>query len=110
MACLLPPHTVNALRSEGHWDFAWVCYAVPRGTVSEAAASSPARGEFKTAPVKAAIEDLHAECLYDISAATLHHWVELTHQYALRLARPMLTDDRIWKAWDAVEKDLGHDW
>ena len=110
MACLLPPHAVNALRSGGHWDFAWVCCVVPRGTVSVAAASSPARGEFNIAPVKAAIEDLHAECLCDVSAAALHHWVELTHQYALRLARPMLTDDRIWKAWDAVGKDLGHDW
>ncbi|MDB4491611.1 helix-turn-helix transcriptional regulator [bacterium] len=110
MACLLPPHTVNALRSDGHWDFAWVRYFEPRGVVPVATANSPAQGEFNATPVKNAIEGLHAECMGDASTAVLHHWAELTHQYVQRFVRPRLTDNRIWKAWEAVEKDLGHDW
>ena len=112
-ACLLPPHTVNALKvgdSEA-WSFAWVRYLEPQGVVPIATAKSPARGEFDANPLKAAIEGLRGELAGDDSAAAVqHHWVELIHAYVLRFATPVDIDDRVWKAWAKVETDLGGEW
>ena len=91
-------------------EFAWVRYLEPRSSeVPVATANSPASGSFSGIPIKLAIEGLISECseVGDGEAAIRNHWVELIHSYVLRFARPRLADDRIWKAWDAVESDLG---
>ncbi|MDG2122102.1 MAG: helix-turn-helix transcriptional regulator [Verrucomicrobiales bacterium] len=112
-ACLLPPHTVNALKvgRSKRWSFAWVRYLEPRGVVPVATAQSPSRGEFDPEPIKCAIEGLRAEVSREIeSVAIQHHWVELIHGYVGRFAMPMNTDERVWKAWERVEAALGMEW
>ncbi|MFT4550590.1 MAG: AraC-like DNA-binding protein [Verrucomicrobiales bacterium] len=112
-ACLLPPHTVNALKvgRSKKWEFAWVRYLEPRGVVPVATANSPARGGFDPKPLRFAIQGLHAEAGdTHRSVATQHHWVELIHGYVARFATPMHADERVWKAWEKVAADLGNDW
>ena len=112
-ACLLPPHTINALRvgKSKSWSFVWVRYIEPIGVVPMATANSPARGSYDPQPIKSGIEGLRAEAVSgEDSVAMQHHWVELIHGYVGRFAKPLHTDERVWKAWGKVEADLGADW
>ncbi len=115
MAALLPPHSVNALRtgSSKRWHFAWVRYLEPRGVGTPVAtATSPAMGPYDAHPIKLAIEGFAAEHASPSQgeAAIRNHWVQLVHHYVLRFSRPLAADDRIWRAWDTVSKDLGRTW
>ena len=112
-ACLLPPHTVNALKigKSASWSFAWVRYLEPPEVVPVATANSPSRGPFDPKPIRCAIEGLRAEASAESqSAAIQHHWVELIHGYVGRFATPLHADERVWKAWERVEAKIGGDW
>jgi AraC-like DNA-binding protein len=113
VACLLPPHTINALKAgkSKSWSFVWVRYLEPRGAVPVATAHSPASGTYDPLPLRRAFEGLHAETAGGSSNVALqHHWVELIHGYVRRFATPLHTDERVWKAWEKVSQDLGADW
>jgi AraC-like DNA-binding protein len=113
MACLLPPHTVNALKvgASGSWSFAWVRFLEPSGGVPVATANSPTRGAFDPDPMRHALLGLRAELSGTVeSMAMQHHWVELIHGYVARFATPLHTDERVWGAWEKVSADLGASW
>lgn len=111
-ACLLPPFVTNALKClpGKPWTFAWVRYRESREARPILSSISPVIGAFHTAPLKAAIEGLHAESTSQNAASALHHWSELVHQYVLRFAQPHSTDDRLWRVWQRVETDLARPW
>lgn len=111
-ACLLPPFVMNSLKCipGKSWHFAWVRYREAREVRPIVSSISPLTGSFDTAPLKAAIEGLHAESLSDQSASALHHWSELVHHYVLRFAQPHKSDDRLWRVWQRVETDLARPW
>jgi len=111
-ACLLPPFVMNALKClpGKSWNFAWVRYRETRETRPILSSISPVTGNFATAPLKAAIEGLHAESVSECGASALHHWSELVHHYVLRFAQPHSTDDRLWRVWQRVETDLARAW
>ena len=71
---------------------------------------SPITGTFDVAPLKAAIQGLHAESIADKGGSALHHWSELVHHYVVRFAQPHCTDDRLWRVWQLVETDLARLW
>ena len=111
-ACLLPPFVMNALKclSGKPWSFAWVRYREARETRPILSSISPVTGNFENAPLKAAIEGLHAESVSESGPSALHHWSELVHHYVLRFAQPHTTDDRLWRVWQRVETDLARPW
>lgn len=111
-ACLLPPFVMNALKClpGKSWNFAWVRYREERETRPILSAISPVTCTYDTAPLKAAIEGLYAECRSENGASALHHWSELLHHYVLRLAEPHSSDDRLWRVWQRVEFDLARAW
>ncbi len=111
-ACLLPPFMTNALKClpGKPWSFTWVRYREARETRPIVSSLSPITGSFDVAPLKAAIEGLHAESGSENSASALHHWSELVHHYVLRFAQPHSTDDRLWRVWQRVETDLAKSW
>ncbi len=111
-ACLLPPFVMNALKCipGKPWHFAWVRYREAREVRPIVSSISPVTGTFDTAPLKAAIEGLHAESHSDQGASALHHWSELVHHYVLRFAQPHTLDDRLWRVWQRVETDLARPW
>ena len=111
-ACLLPPFVMNALKClpGKTWKFAWVRYDESRESAPIVSSLSPVTGSFDPAPLKAAIEGLHAEASTTSSASALHHWVELIHHYVLRFAQPKSPDDRLWNLWQRVEADLEKPW
>lgn len=120
MACLLPPHMLNAFQCVAGraWEFVWVRYqAVPeqRPIVS---AGSPVLARFDAEPLRLAVLGLHAECRAkgavavpaSTSPAAMHHWVELIQTYVLRFAQPWQLDGRLSLLWEKVADDLGADW
>ena len=111
-ACLLPPFVMNALKClpGKPWSFAWVRYREARETRPILSSISPVTGNFENAPLKAAIEGLHAESVSESGPSALHHWSELVHHYVLRFAQPHTTDDRLWRVWQRVETDLARPW
>jgi len=111
-ACLLPPFVRNALRCvKGKpWHFAWVRYEESREVMPILSAVSPVVGPYDAAPLRRAVEGLHAEASGTHAAAPLHHWTELIHHYVLRFAQPIQPDDRLWRVWHEVEKSLARDW
>jgi AraC-like DNA-binding protein len=111
-ACLLPPFVTNAMKSTGRepWRMCWVRYLESRESNPIVSAGSPVLGAYDPQPLFHAIQGLHAECSGANAPASLHLWTELIHGYVLRFAQPHQTDARLWKLWDAVEKQLDHPW
>ena len=111
-ACLQPPFVMNALKClpGKPWKFAWVRYREVRNSRPIVSTISPVTGPFDPAPLQAAIAGLHAESSGVNGAAALHHWSELVHHYVLQFAQPHTADNRLWRAWQEVDRDLARDW
>ena len=111
--CLLPAFAPTAIRakSEQPWSFAWVRYEEARETSPILSSNSPVIQKGNALPLKHAIAGLSGELQNDTTQpATLHHWVELIHGFVARAASPFQDDDRLWRVWKAIEKDLARDW
>lgn len=111
--CLLPAfaHTGIRAANKKDWNFAWVRYEETREASPVLSASSPVIHRGIVHSVAHAIAGLHAELSDEIpEASSLHHWVELIHGFVAKAARPYQGDDRLWRVWDEVEKDLTRDW
>lgn len=111
--CLLPAFAPTAIRAKNNhlWSFAWVRYEEARETSPILSSNSPVIQKGNALPLKHAIAGLSGELQNkDSQPATLHHWVELIHGFVARAASPFQDDDRLWRVWKAVEKDLARDW
>jgi len=111
-ACLQPPFAANALKCvKGKpGDFCWVRYVESRDSLPIVSEISPVRGSYQAEPLHVAIQGLIAESTGAAVPASQHHWVELIHHYVLRFAQPHQEDERLFKLWHQVEKNLGADW
>jgi AraC-like DNA-binding protein len=111
-ACLLPPFVLNSLKCAARqpWSFAWVRYRESRASTPIISSASPVSGAFEGHALRAAIEGLHSETGSGPGPTALHHWTELIHHYVLRFARPHVPDERLWRMWQTVERDLKHPW
>jgi AraC-like DNA-binding protein len=111
--CLLPAFVPTAIRAKSDqvWHFAWVRYEEARETSPILSSNSPVIHKGSVDPLNFAIAGLSAELQRETSEpATLHHWVELIHGFVARAARPFQGDDRLWRVWKEVERDLARDW
>ncbi len=111
--CLLPAFAPTAIRAkrEEVWHFAWVRYEEARETSPILSSNSPVIHKGEVQPLNFSIAGLAAEMKRDDpEPATLHHWVELIHGFVARAAKPFQGDDRLWRVWNEVERDLAHDW
>ena len=111
-AFLLLPHMLNAFHAvEGHrWRFCWVRFEEPPRQQPSIAATSPRLARFHGAPLQHAILGLHEDSLTGGSPETLHHWIELIHDYVHAFARPWQRDDRLSKLWERVAAQLDAAW
>lgn len=111
--CLLPAFAPTAIRAkEGTmWHFAWVRYEEARETSPILSSDSPVIHSGSVDLLNFAIAGLAAELKRGKSEpAMLHHWIELIHGFVARAARPYQGDDRLWRVWKEVERDLARDW
>ncbi|MFK5921417.1 MAG: AraC family transcriptional regulator [Verrucomicrobiota bacterium] len=111
--CLLPAFAPTEIRARNNdtWEFAWVRYEEERERAPILSSNSPVIHKGIVHPLAYAIAGLAAELENDqAEPAALHHWVELIHGFVQRAARPYQGDDRLWRVWEAVEKDLTKNW
>jgi AraC-like DNA-binding protein len=111
--CLLPAFVPTSIRAKSDqvWHFAWVRYEEARETSPILSSNSPVIHKGSVHPLNHAIAGLAAEMKREhCEPATLHHWVELIHGFVARAARPFQGDDRLWRVWKEVERDLARDW
>ena len=111
--CLLPAfvHTGIRTTSKKTWHFAWVRYEEAREMSPILSTSSPVIRKSNVHPLANAIAGLSSEYLVaQPDQTSVHHWVELIHNFVTRAARPFQDDDRLWRLWEAVEKRLAHPW
>jgi len=112
MACLLPPHMLNAFHAvPGRpWHFVWVRYDSIPETRPLITASSPMLAQFQSDALVYAMEGLYAEAEHDASAAAQHHWIELLQGYVQQFAQPWQMDERLSRLWEQVNPRLSEDW
>ncbi len=111
--CLLPAFAHTGIRAVNKkvWDFAWVRYEESRETSPILSSSSPVIHSGGADALNHAIAGLHVEASRKSpEPAMLRHWVELVHGFVNRAARPYRGDDRLWRVWEKVEKDLVRSW
>ena len=111
--CLLPAFAHTGIRAANKkvWNFAWVRYEESRETLPILSSSSPVIHAGSVHALNHAIAGLHVEATREpAEPSMLHHWVELIHGFVSRAARPYQGDDRLWRVWEAVEKDLVRNW
>ncbi len=111
-ACVQPPFIPNALKTRRRklWKFCWVRYQETPQTQSIVSLHAPALGDFDAAPLKCAIEGLHAEVQASRSLHVQQKWSDLTHGYVDSFAQPFRGNDRLIDVWKAVEGHLAEDW
>jgi AraC-like DNA-binding protein len=112
MACLLPPHTLNAFHAvaDQEWRYCWVRYQQPPEQQPIASVSTPVLARYDCQPLRAAILGLHYECAGASVPSAMHHWVELIQTYVLRFAQPLQEDFRLWHLWENVAANLAEHW
>lgn len=111
--CLLPAFAPTGIRatSKQVWSFGWVRYHESRDTSPILSTNSPVIHQGEVHTLSHAIAGLFRETSgTQGDAGASHHWVELIHGFVVRAARPYQGDDRLWRVWQEVEKDLARDW
>jgi len=112
VACLSPPRVLNAFQAVpgSRWKFAWIRYEEPPHVRPMVSAASPVRVKCDGDTLWRIVSGLQAEWLRGASQRLVHHWIELAHGEAGRIAQPWQIEDRLWAVWDHVAGDLAADW
>lgn len=109
--CMAPPRVLNAFAAarEGRWHFCWLRLDEPEPVAPLVGASSPVRLQGGSDLVRA-MEGLREEWQTAKDPRMIHHWIELIHGAAKRLAQPFRADERLRLLWRSVKDDVTHDW
>jgi len=112
VACLAPPRVLNAFHAvpASRWRFAWIRYDEPEHVRPVVSAASPVRVRCDGDALWRILSGLWAEWEGSREPRLLHHWIELAHAEARRIAQPWNVDDRLWAVWDEVTHDLAAHW
>lgn len=112
VACLAPPRVLNAFHAVpgSRWRFAWIRYDEPEHVRPVVSAASPVRVKCHGDVLWRILSGLRAEWEGGKEQRLIHHWIELAHAEARRIAQPWNVDDRLWAVWDEVARDLAADW
>lgn len=73
-------------------------------------AASPVRVKSDANVLWRILSGLQAEWLGGKNPRLIHHWIELAHGEAGRIAQPWRIEDRLWAVWDHVRDNLADDW
>jgi AraC-like DNA-binding protein len=112
VACLAPPRVLNAFHSVRgvRWRFAWIRYDEPEHVRPLVSAASPVRVQCDAESLWRIVSGLRAEWEGARDSRLVHHWIELAHGEAKRIAQPWQVEERLWAVWDMVAADLAAEW
>ncbi len=111
-ACLQSPIGGPRLRSTSDepWTFGWVSYRENSKTIPQVCADVRMRGPFTAAPLRHAIEGLHAEASNQRRLGIMESWVDLIQSYVRTFTEPFNNNDRLQVVWSRVQSDLKEPW
>ena len=111
-ACMAPPRVPNAFLAlpRQSWDFLWMRYDEPSFVSPQVSAASPLKVKVDVDQLQRVWEGLRGEWDFSRDARALHHWIELVHHHARRLAEPWRRDERLRLLWEEVQSRLIEDW
>jgi len=112
VACLAPPRVLNAFHAVpgSRWRFAWIRYDEPEHVRPLVSAASPVRVRCEAESLWRIVSGLRAQWDGPRDPRLLHHWIELAHGEAKRIAQPWQVDERLWAVWEDVARDLTSEW
>jgi AraC-like DNA-binding protein len=112
VACLAPPRVLNAFHAMpgSRWRFAWIRYDEPEHVRPLVSAASPVRVRCEAESLWRIVSGLRAQWDGSRDPRLLHHWIELAHGEAKRIAQPWQVDERLWAVWEDVARDLASEW
>ena len=112
VACLAPPRVLNAFHAVpgSRWRFAWIRYDEPPHVRPVVSAASPVRVRCDSEALWRILAGLRAEWEGGGDVRLIHHWIELAHGEARRIAQPWHVEDRLWAVWDEVARDIAAYW
>ena len=112
VACLAPPRVLNAFHAMqgSRWRFAWIRYDEPEHVRPLVSAASPVRVRCDAESLWRIVSGLRVQWEGARDPRLLHHWIELAHGEAKRIAQPWQVDERLWAVWEEVARDLTTDW
>jgi AraC-like DNA-binding protein len=110
--CLAPPNVPDAFHAvKGkRWAFAYVRYHEPAAQKPVVNAASPVRVKSEPEVLQLAVRGLYLEMNGARDPRLMHHWAELIHGWALRVAQPWQVNARLWHLWESVGKELAAEW
>lgn len=109
--CMAPPRVLNAflVPRGSRWSFCWLRFDEPEPVAPLVGAASPVRLKGGADLVRA-MEGLREEWNGARDSRMIHHWIELVHGAARRLAQPFRADERLRSVWLKVQHDVAADW
>jgi AraC-like DNA-binding protein len=112
MICLAPPRALDAFHavSGKPWHFAYLRYHEMSGQRPLVTAASPVRVRGDAEAFRLATEGLLREVQGANDARLVHHWVELLHGLAVRVAQPWQVNPRLWAVWEQAGQNLAANW
>ena len=109
---MAPPRVLNAFFTPPGktWSFAWLRYDEPAWVRPLVGADSPLRLASGAEELGRVLCGMRAEWVQARDPAMIHHWVNLAHAHARRLATSWRGNDRLWHLWEGVRAQLGQPW
>jgi AraC-like DNA-binding protein len=112
VVCLAPPRVLNAFHAVRgvRWRFAWIRYDEPEHVRPLVSAASPVRVRCDGESLWRIVSGLLAEWERRRDPRLVHHWIELAHGEAKRIAQPRQVNERLWAVWEDVAGNLAAEW
>lgn len=111
-ACILPAYNTNALtlNQSQNWKFCWVRYHHEGNQVPLIHATQAIVADFPSDSFHAAVQGLLAESKTPERLPIVQQWTQLIHIYVSEFLKSHQLDDRLWKLWFHIEKNIHLEW
>ncbi|RYF79607.1 MAG: AraC family transcriptional regulator [Comamonadaceae bacterium] len=111
MTSFAPAHVLHAFHCipGQRWQVCWVRF-MPSSPRSADHAMTPAMTQFDGRALEHAILGLAREVQGAGDPGSCAIWVDVIDRYVSRVVEPWQREPRLVSLWNAVQKDLGHDW
>ncbi len=111
-ACILPAYNTNTLTLDqnSNWRFCWVRYQHEENQVPLIHATQAIVADFPSDSFHAAVQGLLTEARSAERPPIILQWNQLIHIYVSEFLKSHQLDDRLWKLWFNIEKNIHLEW
>jgi len=92
------------------WEFCWICFAEPRGTLPRIGVPEPTLTQTDPKPLAWALLSLQRELLQSRQGTLIETLLHLIDLHVERLTAPWYVRNHLWKMWEKVAQYPAHPW